>query len=338
LGWFGSFDAHLGRFVIAAALIAASATAASAADGACTANTRFAVVAHGGSLSERVQDNGRTPALRAALERARTDLAGGAAALDVVERVVRALEDSGAFNAGRAAIANTAGVVETDASIMDGRDMRAGSVASMTRIKNPVTAARLVMDKSPHVMMVGDRGQAYVLSLGADEVEPSYFIRSGRPRAERADHADRPGGTVGAVALDRCGHIAAATSTGGYRTKIPGRVGDAPIIGAGVYAEDGIGGFSATGHGEFFIRFSVAKDTADRMRYLREPLDVAMRHNINRRFSARAGSDGALIGIDAKGNVAVAWNDVGVYRGFATDREDVVVGAYAGPVRSRPRQ
>src|SRR6185295_14857639 len=160
----------------------------------------------------------------------------------------------------------------------------------------------------------------------------SYFIRTGHPNAERPEPPQHPGGTVGAVALDRCGHIAAATSTGGYRTKIPGRVGDAPIIGAGVYAEDGVGGFSATGHGEFFIRFSVAKDTADRMRYLHEPLEVAMRHNINRRFSARAGSDGALIGIDARGNVAIAWNDVGVYRGFATDEEPVVVGAYASPV------
>jgi beta-aspartyl-peptidase (threonine type) len=325
------------RMRLSLAIVAAMVVTPAVAAGAdkCTAHTRFAVVAHGGSLSERVEDNGRTPALRAALERARADLAGGAQALDTVERVVRALEDSGAFNAGRAAIANTAGQVETDASIMDGRTMRAGAVASMTRIKNPVTAARLVMEKSPHVMMVGDRGQAYVLSLGAEQVPPSYFIRTQtRPIPAQPSH---PGGTVGAVALDRCGHIAAATSTGGYRTKIPGRVGDAPIIGASTYAEDGVAGFSATGHGEFFIRFSISRDTADRMRYLREPLETAMRYNINRRLNRRAG-DGALIGIDRHGNVYVAWNDVGVYRGFATDEEPVVVGAYAGPVRSRPRK
>jgi beta-aspartyl-peptidase (threonine type) len=319
--------------LLAAALIA-SATGANAADeGTCAANTRYAVVAHGGSLSKVVPDNGRTPVVRAALTRARAELAHGAHALDVVETLVRTLEDSGVFNAGRAAIANAGGFVETDASIMDGRDMRAGTVASMTRIKNPVSAARLVMERTPHVMLVGDRGQAHVLSLGAQEVEPSYFLNNKNPAPAEAPH-----GTVGAVALDRCGHIAAATSTGGYGAKIPGRVGDVPIVGAGVYAEDAIGGFSATGHGEFFMRFSVSKDVADRMRFLNEPLEKAMRYNLRTRLDPKTGGDGALIGIDRQGNVAVVWNDVGVYRGFATDEESPVVAAYDGPATSRPRE
>ncbi len=304
-------------------------TAPPAVAAACARQARFAVVVHGGEISQQTPENGRLEAMRAALAAARTQLASGASSLDVVETMVRGFEDSGRFNAGRGAIANADAMVETDASIMDGRTLNAGAVASMLHVKNPVHAARLVMDAGRHVLLVGDRGEAYVKSLGAEMVPESYFIKSISAQPEH--------GTVGAVALDRCGDIAAATSTGGYDAKIPGRVGDSPIVGAGVYADDAVGGFSATGHGEYFIRLSVAKDVADRMRYAHQPLAAAMKADIHERLGAYKDADGALIGIDKNGNVAMDWNDVGMFRGYATDLEAPVVAEYAGPTSSRPR-
>jgi beta-aspartyl-peptidase (threonine type) len=298
----------------------------------CEAQKIFAVVAHGGELDKRVEGKERLAIMREALGQARLALANGAASLDVVETIVRKFEDSGVFNAGKGAIANAAGFVETDASIMDGRDLSAGAIASMTGIKNPVHAARLVMEKSPHVLMVGDRGEAYVKSLGAETVPPDYFVNNKKPRAQEPAH-----GTVGAVALDRCGHIAAVTSTGGYTGKMPGRVGDSPIIGASTYADDAVGGFSATGHGEYFIRFSISKDVADRMRYAGETIDTAMKADIQDKLGPIKDADGALIGLDRHGHVAMQWNRVGLFRGFATDEEAPVAAQYEGPTASKPR-
>jgi len=308
-------------------LIAAAATPASAQQ--CTTHSRFAVVVHGGELSKPFVDNGRLAAMRDALTEARAELASGASSLDVVENVVRGFENSGLFNAGRGAIADQAGIVETDASIMDGRDLSAGAVASMTAIMNPVHSARLVMEKSPHVLMAGDRGQAYVERIGAEFVPPNYFLNTKKP-GPTAEH-----GTVGAVALDRCGHIAAATSTGGYDAKIPGRVGDSPIVGAGVYANDHVGGFSATGHGEYFIRFSIAKDVADRMLYGHQSMKAAMSADLKQTLAPFKDGDGALIGIDAHGHVVTMWNSTGLFRGFATDKQPPVAAEYAGPTESR---
>ncbi len=298
----------------------------------CEAQKIFAVVAHGGELSERVEDNGRLAAMRVALVDARAALAHGASSLDVVETIIRRFEDSGIFNAGKGAIANAAGVVETDASIMDGRELGAGAVASMTGIKNPIHAARLVMEKLPHVLFVGDRGEATVKTLGAETVTPDYFINNKKPAAQETTH-----GTVGAVALDRCGHIAAGTSTGGYTGKWPGRVGDAPIVGASTYADDAVGGFSATGHGEYFIRFSISKDVADRMHYTGETIDAAMTADLVDTLAPFKEADGALIGIDARGHVAMQWNRVGLFRGYATDEEAPIVAQYEGPTASKPR-
>lgn len=317
---------------------------ASAADASCSQRTRFAVVVHGGEISAPLAAADRLDIMRAALSKARADLASGAASLDVVEEIVRGFEDSGAFNTGKGAIANAAGAVETDASIMDGNGLRSGAVASMLHVKNPVHAARLVMEAGRHVLLVGDRGETYVKSLGADTVSDSYFLKSkpmdhaatGAPDNTAMGTPDH--GTVGAVALDRCGHIAAATSTGGYDAKIPGRVGDSPIVGAGVYADDAVGGFSATGHGEYFIRLSVAKDVADRMRYGRQTLAAAMKADIHDRLGAYKDADGALIGLDARGNVAMDWNAVGLFRGYATDAEAPLVAEYAGAKASKPRR
>lgn len=299
----------------------------------CEALKTFAVVAHGGELSERVNDNGRLAAMSDALENARDALAHGAASLDVVETIIRRFEDSGIFNAGKGAIANAAGQVETDASIMDGREDASGAAASMTGIKNPIHAARLVMEKTPHVLFAGDRGEASVKNLGAETVPPDYFVNNKKPSKPGPEH-----GTVGAVALDRCGHIAAGTSTGGYTGKWPGRVGNSPIVGASTYADDAVGGFSTTGHGEYFIRFSVSKDVADRMRYAGQTIEAAMKADLQDTLGPFKDADGALIGIDRKGHVAMQWNRVGLFRGYATDEEAPVVAQYEGPTASKPRQ
>src|SRR4051812_37912186 len=215
---------------------------------------------------------------------------------------------------------------------MDGNGVLSGAVASMLHIKNPLHAARLVMETGRHVLMVGDRGEAFVKQLGAEAVPNSYFIKTVPAKVVAPEH-----GTVGAVALDRCGHIAAATSTGGYDAKVPGRVGDSPIVGAGTYADDLVG-LSATGHGEYFIRLSVAKDVADRMRYAHQPLADAMKGDIHDRLGAYKDADGALIGVDRDGNVAMDWNAVGLFRGYATDAEAPIAAEYAGPKQSRPRR
>jgi isoaspartyl peptidase/L-asparaginase-like protein (Ntn-hydrolase superfamily) len=314
---------------LGAALIAAPPALARSSPDACHAQARFAVVAHGGEISQPVDSPERLAVMKDVLTAARQKLADGAASLDVVEFIVRSFEDSGAFNAGKGAIADRAGIVETDASIMDGRDQSAGAVASMTAIRNPVHAARLVMEMSPHVLMVGDRGQAFVESIGAESVPPGYFKNTHKP-GKIVDH-----GTVGAVALDRCGHIAAATSTGGYDAKIPGRVGDSPVVGAGIYADDRTAGFSATGHGEYFIRFSIAKDAADRMAYGGQTMKAAMSADLHDKLGPLKDGDGALIGIDHNGHIVTMWNSVGLFRGFATDENGPVAAEYAGPSESR---
>lgn len=318
------------RFLLAAAFMVMPA-AVSAHD-ACRAQTVFAVVVHGGALGEKMEGTARLAAMKKALTAARASLAAGAQSLDVVETIVRSFEDSGIFNAGKGAIADAAGIVETDAAIMDGNGLRAGAVASMTALRNPIHAARLVMEANRHVLMVGDRGQAYAEKLGAASVPKSYFVKTGKvERQAIPEH-----GTVGAVALDRCGHIAAATSTGGFDAKIPGRVGDSPIVGAGVYAADDVAGFSGTGHGEYYIRYSVSKDVADRMRYGRQSLDEAMKADVFETLKPLQAEAG-LIGIDRNGNVGMYWNTVGMFRGYATDAEAPVVAEYEGPTASKPR-
>jgi len=307
-----------------------------AAEQSCRTHEAFAVAVHGGVFSQKNEGEARLAAMRTALERARAALRDGARSVDVVQEIVSAFEDSGVFNAGKGAIADAAGEVETDAAIMDGDGLRSGAVASMTRLKNPVAAARLVMEANRHVLMVGDRGQAYVERLGAATVPAGYFPNTGHVTRQPVPMIDQHG-TVGAVALDRCGHLAAATSTGGFDAKVPGRVGDSPLVGDGVYAADGVAAFSGTGHGEYFIRFNVAKDAADRIRYGREPLAKAM-NEVLFEVLKPLGAEGGLIGIDAEGNVAMLDNSLGMFRGYATDTEAPVVAQYGGPTASKPRK
>lgn len=283
------------------------------------------LVIHGGAgVITRV---GMTPEIEAAYHAALTEaleagasiLRKGGSALDAVEAAVIPMEDNPLFNAGRGAVFTAAGIHELDASIMDGRDRNAGAVAGVTRVRNPIKAARAVMDYSEHVMFAGEGADAFAEGQGLDMVENTYFDTDIRRQAlERVREkryrtpADRHG-TVGAVAFDRHGNLAAATTTGGMTAKAAGRVGDSPLIGAATYAENGVCAVSATGHGEYFIRVVVAKTICDRVKLAGETIDEASRAVLNE--VADLGGDGGVIVIDGDGQFAFEFNSEGMYRG-----------------------
>ena len=301
---------------LSASLLALASVPAFAQDGICDAQESYAIIVHGGTSSGTLNQD-RIDFIKDLMTEQRAVLAAGANAIDTVEATIVAMEDSGLFNAGRAAITNSSGFVETDASIRDGRTLDAGAVASQRTLKNPIRAARLVMDETRHVMMVGDRGETAVISLGAETVVPEeYFLRA-MPKDEPKEH-----GTVGAAILDRCGNLAAGTSTGGYDSKIPGRVGDSPIIGAGVYAKNGVMAGSATGHGEYFIRHTALRSVAARMEYGGESLSDAARETVLAMDAAGPGRDGrgGVVTVDAQGNFAMPHTTVGMYHGYASNR------------------
>lgn len=415
--------------------------------GRCASQERFVFVAHGGALFVRNEHPRKVAFLEALLPEVRAKLAAGATALDIVHAAMVAMEDSGVFNAGKGSIANQAGVVEMDASIMEGASLAAGAVASVKRLKNPVDAARIVMERSPHVLMVGSDAEAFISDKGGDVVDSAYFLHGGenfsdivlppdlavvqpgegvtperaaysglwagvwrgqlnhilaiervepngaaqvvyasgvneywaedeafwlrltatfvgdqlrftqtldsgtwnftyrlnagerlRGTAVRESDGLAPsldlrrwappdprekGGTIGAVALDRCGNLVAATSTGGFGSKTPGRVGDSPIIGAGTYADNRTAAISATGHGETFIRRVAAYDIIARMRYKGLTLEQAVSEVIE-------GGDlrGGVIAVDAEGNVAMPFSTLGMVRGLVREVGKPVVELY----------
>ena len=267
-----------------------------------------------------------------ALDAGRTILATGGRALDAVTAAVVALEDDPLFNAGRGAVFTSAGTQEMDAALMEGREHRAGAVAGIFGPKNPILAARAVMEHSPHVLLIGEGALALCRAEGLAFADRDYFYTASRWRALRqtlARHASggaqdddaRRHGTVGAVARDSRGDLAAATSTGGMTGKLPGRVGDSPIIGAGTYADNGSCAVSATGHGEFFIRFAVAHEIAARIAHRGEPLAEAARAVIDR--VGRIGGSGGLIAVGRDGELALPFNCSGMYRGYV--KEDGIV-------------
>ena len=273
--------------------------------------------------------------LNAALEAGARILRAGGASLDAVEAVVRVLEDDPLFNAGKGAVFTAEGRNELDASIMDGRTRRAGAVAEVTRTKNPISLARAVMEKSKHVMLAGPGADAFSVQQGLEQVDPSYF-RTEERWQQLLQWRDKKGalidrthayGTVGAVALDQAGHLAAATSTGGITGKQWGRVGDSPIIGAGTYAEDKMCAVSATGDGEFFIRGSAARQLRDRMAWHAESVQSAANSTIA--DIASLGGEGALIALDAQGHVAFAMNSSGMYRGTVGSSSAAHTAIYA---------
>jgi beta-aspartyl-peptidase (threonine type) len=283
-------------------------------------------------------------------------LAGGGSALDAVTEAVRLLEDCPLFNAGHGAVFTAAGTHELDASVMDGATLEAGSISCVTRVKNPVVAARRVLDVSDHVMFTAAGAEAFAEAQGLELVDPSYFHTDARYQqwlkargttGTMLDHdaatfafrtSDAPSeddpidptkkfGTVGAVALDAHGHLAAATSTGGITNKQAGRVGDAPLIGAGCYANDATCAVSTTGTGEMFIRMLVAYDVSAQMEYRGASLDEAASEVVMNKLP-RIDGRGGLVAVDAKGNVTLTFNTEGMYRGFARVGEAPVTAIY----------
>ena len=268
---------------------------------------RPVLVLHGGAgrIAPRTRDRCRA-ALREALEAAFAMLLAGGAALDAVERAVSLLEDSGLFNAGRGASLNADGGVELDASIMDGRTRRAGAVAAVSRVRNPVAAARAVMEKTKHVLLVGAGAERFCRSHRIQSVKESYFVGAKKSKS----------GTVGAVALDRQGNLAAATSTGGYWGKLAGRVGDSPLVGAGTWADNRSCAVSCTGVGEFFIRSAAAFDVSARMTHRHQDLAASTRA-VMKSIQSLKGT-GGLIAVDRRGNIALPFNTEGMYRAWMT--------------------
>lgn len=276
--------------------------------------------------------------LDAALRAGAKVLAGGGSSLDAVTRAVVMLEDSPHFNAGKGAVFNADGINELDASIMEGHTRRAGAVAGLHRIRNPIELARAVMEKSPHVMMMGEGAEKFARSVGIEFVDPSWFRTEFRwqqllkAREEEKAQAGLPlpssayYGTVGAVARDRAGRLAAATSTGGMTNKRFGRVGDAPIIGAGTWA-DARCAVSATGWGEYFIRSAVAHDLCARVAYRGDSVAKAADQVL---AGVKAmGGDGGVIVLDADGNAALPYNSAGMYRGTIDAEGKVSIAIYA---------
>jgi beta-aspartyl-peptidase (threonine type) len=263
--------------------------------------------------------------LAAALAAGQEVLAAGGSSLDAVEATIRVLEDDPLFNAGRGAVFTADGRNELDASIMDGATMRAGAVAGVTRTRNPISLARAVMEKSPHVMLARDGADQFSVEQGLAQVSPDYFRTEQRWQQLldwRRDHAaelDRTHshGTVGAVAIDVHGRLAAATSTGGMTGKRWGRIGDSPLIGAGTYAA-GNCAVSATGSGEYFIRASAARQLCDRIAWHGESVQAAASATIA--DIARIGGDGGVVAMDGAGHIAYAMNTSGMYRGWVTSR------------------
>ncbi|KVP48279.1 isoaspartyl peptidase/L-asparaginase family protein [Burkholderia ubonensis] len=288
--------------------------------------------------------------LAAILRAAQAVLADGGSALDAVSVAVRMLEDCPLFNAGRGAVYTADGTHELDAAIMDGATLAAGAVCCVTRVRNPVLAARRVMEASEHVMFAGAGADAFAAAQGLELVEPGYFGTEARHaqwlKARDAagallDHdaatfafgdgapldPDRKHGTVGAVARDLHGHVAAATSTGGITNKQPGRVGDSPIIGAGCYADDATCAVSSTGTGEMFIRMATAHDVAAQIAYRGVSVAEAAYDVVMNKLPRIAGR-GGIIAVDAHGNVAMPFNTDGMYRGYARVGAAPVVGIY----------
>ena len=265
--------------------------------------------------------------LRRALAAGHRVLSAGGDAIDAVVEAVKVLEDDPLFNAGRGAVFNIDGEQEMDAAVMDGRDRSAGAIAGICGPRHPVLAARAVMERCEPVFLAGPGARAFCREVGLEHCEPEWFVTErrlaaldeerARRRAGRPDERDEESrhGTVGAVACDRNGHLAAATSTGGMTGKASGRVGDAPVIGAGTWADDATCAVSATGHGEVFIRYAAAHEIDARMRWGGQTLEAAARAVVDD-VLAPVGGSGGVVAVDNSGRVALPFNSAGMYRGY----------------------
>jgi beta-aspartyl-peptidase (threonine type) len=312
-----------------------------------TQTIRLAIHGGAGTIERSKMTSEREGEYRAGLERALTAgyeiLKRGGSSLDATEAAVRVLEDDPHFNAGKGSVFTSAGTNEMDAAIMDGKTLAAGAVASLKRIKNPISLARLVMEKSGHVMMDSDGAELFAKENGIELVDQKYFFTQERwdalQKIKAAEKSRTSGaekkfsitdqdrhGTVGAVALDQNGNLAAATSTGGTTNKRPGRVGDSPVIGAGTYASNATCAVSATGDGEYFIRATVARDVSALMEYRGMSLKEAAEAALDK--VAKLGGTGGLIAIDHQGNVTLPFNTAGMYRGYADPNGKFVIEFY----------
>ncbi len=336
-------QAHRIRLCVIAGLVA---TVIGAGIDVAAQSQKFGVVIHGGAgtitrakLTPEQEKDYRAK-LAEALDAAWSILDEGGSSMDAVIEAVVIMEDSPLFNAGAGSVYTADGTHELDASVMDGASGNAGAVAAVRHVKNPVKLAREVMERSRHVMLMGDGAEAFARKVDAEMVDNSYFNSAFRLRQlEQAQEKEDLGthvkpmdveskfGTVGAVALDRAGNLAAATSTGGTTNKRYGRVGDSPIIGAGTYADNETCAVSATGHGEYFIRNVVAYDVCAQMHYtgitLAESADNVVLDKLE-----KVGGDGGIIAIDREGNVAMPFNTEGMYRGYRIGDAEGVVDIY----------
>ncbi len=290
----------------------------------------YAIVIHGGAgtiLKKNMtpeKEKAYLQKLNEALDKGESILKAGGSSMDAVEATIHILENSPLFNAGKGSVFTEAGENEMDASIMDGKTLQAGAVAGVKTIKNPISAARLVMEKSKHVMMAREGAETFAKEQGLEIVNPSYFkserrwksyLRIKKRMENQEDKKNKKHGTVGCVALDKEGNIAAGTSTGGMTMKMWGRIGDSPIIGAGTYANNKTCGVSATGHGEFFIRNVVAYDISALMEYKGWSLKKAANYVIHQKLKPQGG-EGGIVSLDHKGNIVMSFNSAGMYRGF----------------------
>ena len=316
-------------------------------------NPRLGFVIHGGagvirrgSLTPEREKLYRAKLTEAVMAGYKT-LQNGKTGLDAIEAAIHIMEDSPLFNAGKGAVFTADGKNELDASIMDGNTQNAGAVAGLHHVKNPISLARAVMEKSPHVMMIGTGAEKFAQEMKLELVSAKYFWTKRRweslQRRIKSEAAKAKGnavsdadlksdayskfGTVGAVALDKHGNLAAGTSTGGMTYKKYGRVGDVPVIGAGTYANNATCAVSATGWGEFFIRLSVARDIASLMEYKGMQVQEAADHVIHKKLQD-LGGDGGIIAIDKAGNIGISFNSEGMYRAYINDKGKPVVEIY----------
>jgi L-asparaginase / beta-aspartyl-peptidase len=288
----------------------------------------FSLVLHGGAGPKPDRDYSIVEThLRELLERGRTLLVGGSSALDVVETMVRAMEESGYYVAGKGSANNRAGYVELDASIMDGATRRAGGVAALRDIVHPVSAARMVMEKTPHVLLAGAGATRFAREVGLACVDNPevYYQRAIGVTEEEQSATEISHGTVGAVACDLSGGLAAATSTGGVFGKLEGRVGDTPLIGAGTWA-DSLVAVSCTGQGEAFVRAGGARDISARVLYQAISLQAAAEAFIS--SVGEVGGDGGVIAISSRGEVAMVFNSHGMKRGCVSSLQEPFVATF----------
>lgn len=310
---------------------------------------KYAIAIHGGagtilkSTMTPEKEKAYSDALRDAIEEGEMILKSGGTALDAVEASVKSMEDNPLFNAGKGAVFTNTGKNEMDASIMDGKNLMAGAVAGVTNIKNPISLAKAVMEKSEHVFLAGQGALEFAKQVNATfENDAYFFVQMRHDQLQQAKESDgffldhtedkfengeKKFGTVGAVALDLHGNLAAATSTGGMTNKKFGRVGDSPIIGAGMYANNETCAISCTGHGELFIRSVVAYDVSCLMEYkgssLKEACDLVVMEKL-----VKIGGEGGLIAIDKNGNIELPFNSEGMYRAKKSSDSDIFIGIY----------